>query len=630
MDKTSFIMKPIGVVHSCYKQKTGTPRQAGFISASEGSIEMLPPYNQVEAFRGLKDFSHIYVQWVFHQCQREKWLPLVRPPRLGGDKKMGVFGTRSTFRPNSLGLSIVKLKGIRNPGSGKTFIDIEGLDMIEGTPVLDIKPYVPYADRITDATAGFAPTAPPKKLSVVFSNQAAEICDDYINEKPRLKELITQIMQTDPRPAYKYGTPDDRMYHIELYNFTITFNMRELFVLEVLEIILTNEAKIRTQKKDAKKCTETIKTIYVDDHLVDEFGTCSQKYMRIRQKENEDFVIYRSPIKYFTYAPGYFYTLEIKEIQPNNGSPVIWELIRVVDKKKSTSWYQRHQNLPDQTKTELSLSETKATSPIILSPSSPTITSKEAVTSSNALLIKKLKNVDTDNSLQQKRILLTSNGLTTEEIKHHFIRLLKEKNPDLGKASVVYIPDAAISDGIKYTSLLSNIKHEFQKLGIGQIHGLVLADQTKDSLLSGILQSADAIYVECGNTFAINYHMQRINFDIVVNPLLDNGVVYVGSSAGTISAGKTASIALWKGWDDPKVVPENDYIGLDLANGLSFFPHYEKKWASLIEKKKCDDNHPVITLADTQAYLIDNQGGRVIGDYPGKRMKKNLKFRKDR
>jgi len=123
----SISMKPIGIVHSCYPEKFGIPRQPGLVSAAKAHIEMLPPYNQIDAFRGLEDFSHVWVLFLFDKTQREEFVPMVRPPRLGGDKKLGVFATRATYRPNSIGLSVIKFAGIRHPQNGVLFIDLEGL-----------------------------------------------------------------------------------------------------------------------------------------------------------------------------------------------------------------------------------------------------------------------------------------------------------------------------------------------------------------------------------------------------------------------------------------------------------------------------------------------------------------------
>ncbi len=153
---------PIGVVHSCYKTKFGIPRQPGLVTAATGVIEMLPPYNHRDAFRGLEDFSHVWITFVFHLHQRETWSPLVRPPRLGGNIKMGVFATRSTFRPNNIGLSVVRLACVDTSVPGHVLLhlvslspsaryskpDQVGLDLVDGTPVLDVKPYLPYAGAV--------------------------------------------------------------------------------------------------------------------------------------------------------------------------------------------------------------------------------------------------------------------------------------------------------------------------------------------------------------------------------------------------------------------------------------------------------------------------------------------------
>jgi len=141
---------PIGFVQSCFKEKFATPRQPGLADAAKGVIELIPPFNLPESVEGLEDCSHIWLQFVFHECMNQGWKPKVRPPRLGGNKKMGVFATRATHRPNALGLSVVKLDGIECTDD-QVRLHISGLDLIDGTPILDIKPYIPYSDAIENA-----------------------------------------------------------------------------------------------------------------------------------------------------------------------------------------------------------------------------------------------------------------------------------------------------------------------------------------------------------------------------------------------------------------------------------------------------------------------------------------------
>lgn len=225
----SFSLPAIGVVHSCYKEKFGIPRQPGLAPASTGIIRLLPPYNLPDAVRGLEENSHIWVQFVFHQCLRDEWKPTVRPPRLGGNERIGVFATRATFRPNPLGLSVVKLEKveIRN---GEVLIHISGLDLVEGTPVLDIKPYIPYVDKVENAKSTFAPEAPVVHL-VNWLPEAELALERYIKRHDEkcgnFKALIEQVLQQDPRPAYRQGKSEEKVYGVRLFEADIRFQVQK-------------------------------------------------------------------------------------------------------------------------------------------------------------------------------------------------------------------------------------------------------------------------------------------------------------------------------------------------------------------------------------------------------------------
>lgn len=219
----SFNFKSIGIVHSPYREKFGIPRQPGLVDA-EASIELLPPYNRAEAVKGLEAFSHIWVSFVFHGVKREQWRPTVRPPRLGGNERVGVFATRSTHRPNPLGLSVVELTGI-DASEGRVVLRIKGADMLDGTPVLDIKPYIPYVDSNPDAQAGFAAEAPVTQLDVSFTAEALAACSRLQDRYPRLEGLLIDILAQDPRPAYQAGRSEGREYGISLYDLNIRFRV---------------------------------------------------------------------------------------------------------------------------------------------------------------------------------------------------------------------------------------------------------------------------------------------------------------------------------------------------------------------------------------------------------------------
>ena len=220
-----YTFEVIGVVHSCYKEKFGIPRQPGLVSEARASIELLPPYNRSEAVKGLESFSHLWVIFVFHAIQRQEWRPTVRPPRLGGNTRLGVFATRSTHRPNPIGQSLVELERIEQ-NEGKVILHLRGIDLLDGTPVLDIKPYIPYAESIPDARGGFARSAPQESMQIEFSTQAQAECERrQAAHQLDLKLLITQILQQDPRPAYRKGEEGGAEYGMKLLDFNLRWRV---------------------------------------------------------------------------------------------------------------------------------------------------------------------------------------------------------------------------------------------------------------------------------------------------------------------------------------------------------------------------------------------------------------------
>src|SRR5690606_17602514 len=180
---TSHSIEPIGFIESPSSEKFAVPRQPGLVPAAKARIVLQDGYGHPDCVRGLKEFSHIWVLFLFHQTTAQGWKPLVRPPRLGGNEKRGVFATRSTFRPNNIGMSVVQIVDIKHQDK-QTIIEVQGADWVNHTPVVDIKPYVPYADAITGATGGFAPTAPEKKLITIFSAQALQELQHLVSEYP--------------------------------------------------------------------------------------------------------------------------------------------------------------------------------------------------------------------------------------------------------------------------------------------------------------------------------------------------------------------------------------------------------------------------------------------------------------
>ncbi|MBC8205971.1 MAG: tRNA (N6-threonylcarbamoyladenosine(37)-N6)-methyltransferase TrmO [Kiritimatiellales bacterium] len=205
-------MEPIGVIHSCFKEKFGIPRQAGLVKSATATLELLPPYNVEEALRGIEEFSHLWVVFAFHESICETFQPTVRPPRLGGNTRIGVFATRAPFRPNPIGLSVVELKRVNG-----TTLELAGGDFLDGTPVLDIKPYIPYADSIPDAQGSFAHAAPEAPNTVSFSPEAKTVFQGL--EKPQ-QQLIKNVLGYNPRPAYQADDPD-RIFGTTLFDLEV-------------------------------------------------------------------------------------------------------------------------------------------------------------------------------------------------------------------------------------------------------------------------------------------------------------------------------------------------------------------------------------------------------------------------
>lgn len=222
----TYSFRPIGHVHSCFREKFGIPRQPGLIPEARASLELLPPYNRPEALVGLEGFSHLWLIFVFHQAVREEWRPTVRPPRLGGNERMGVFASRAPYRPNPIGLSVVSLDGIEEK-DGKILLHLSGVDLVDGTPVLDIKPYVPYTDALPQAKGGFAQTAPPAQARVIFSPQAQAQVDAAKGKYPDIQALIEKIIGLDPRPAYYGRGGGKKTFAMKLWDWDVHWRVEE-------------------------------------------------------------------------------------------------------------------------------------------------------------------------------------------------------------------------------------------------------------------------------------------------------------------------------------------------------------------------------------------------------------------
>lgn len=221
-----FEFTPIAVVRSCFTDKFGIPRQSGLAPAATATIEFYPPFNDAQGFVGLEGCTHLWLQFVFHANRVSGFRPRVRPPRLGGNKTLGVFATRSPMRPNPIGLSVVKLdRLIINSASAS--LAISGHDLLDGTPVLDIKPYVPYTDSLPEAVNPVAPLA-PQTLAVSFSASAASQCQSQsLRLNTDLATLLQQLLGQDPRPQYQ--TPDPaRRYAMALFDLDIHWHYQPL------------------------------------------------------------------------------------------------------------------------------------------------------------------------------------------------------------------------------------------------------------------------------------------------------------------------------------------------------------------------------------------------------------------
>lgn len=242
----------IGQVNSPYKEKFAIPRQPGLVSSAKATITLSGDANNAELVRELAQFSHIWVLFIFHGTQEQGWKPLVRPPRLGGNKKVGVLATRSTFRPNPIGMSVVKLDAI-DIQEKQVILHISAIDLLDKTPVVDIKPYVPYSDSIPEAEAGFAQAPPKNDLAVTFSDKALLSLEQYTQAYPNLTQLIEQVLIQDPRPAYKQAKADNKLYGMHLYDLNIEWQMQSL-----TEVMITNITKIAETthfNNENKKCT---------------------------------------------------------------------------------------------------------------------------------------------------------------------------------------------------------------------------------------------------------------------------------------------------------------------------------------------------------------------------------------
>lgn len=264
MNSNQYVIEPIGYIKSPFAEKFAVPRQSVLIHNGVFEVIFYPPYDNEQAFVGLEEFSHIYLVFLFHLNKnlntvinllekreqnsnqldtklslsfssiKKDFTPMVRPPRLGGNKFKGVFATRSPNRPNNIGLSCVKLLEVKN-NNGKVSLIIEGADLVNNTPIIDVKPYIGFVDSIKDAKSGYA-TVEPTKIEVVFSEEVLGFLSNI--SIANFKELISEVLSQDPRPAYKQKslTDTERVYGVQLYDYNVQWKMVSKDVAFVVNI----------------------------------------------------------------------------------------------------------------------------------------------------------------------------------------------------------------------------------------------------------------------------------------------------------------------------------------------------------------------------------------------------------
>jgi len=226
-EQSAFPMKIIAHIKSEFPTKFGIPRQSGLVEGLRATVVFEPEYRNPDAFRGLEDFSHVWLIWEFSKAVREDWSPTVRPPRLGGNKRLGVFATRSPFRPNPIGLSCVRLEGVELDNELGPVLHVSGADLMDGTPIFDVKPYIPYADCQSQATGGFTQQVERRLLQVSFP-------EPLLRQVPEeRRDGLIGVLANDPRPSYQ--NDPERVYGMAFAGLEVRFRVEE-DTLNVVEV----------------------------------------------------------------------------------------------------------------------------------------------------------------------------------------------------------------------------------------------------------------------------------------------------------------------------------------------------------------------------------------------------------
>lgn len=215
-----YSISPIAIAETPYKEKFAVPRQPRLVPSASARIKLLGELNCLESVRGLEQFTHLWLLFLFDQNLAAGWKPTVRPPRLGGNERVGVLASRATFRPNGIGMSAVELRGIHKEGD-QVYIEVGSVDLVDKTPIIDIKPYIPYSDAVEGAMGGYAESEPAQIL-VEFSDQALKELKNSPDSDAQ-QAVIQEVLALDPRPAYKKNKPDNKEYAVNLYDMNVKF-----------------------------------------------------------------------------------------------------------------------------------------------------------------------------------------------------------------------------------------------------------------------------------------------------------------------------------------------------------------------------------------------------------------------